>query len=52
MVHADVGVCDTIVGQGYTDRSPTAGSRFRRIFLEPVSSYLNDNVERKRGSLI
>ena len=33
MVHADVGVCDTIVGQGYTDYSPTDGSRFYQIFL-------------------
>ena len=50
MVHADVGVCDTIVGQGYTDRSPTAGSRFRQIFFEPLSSH--ERIGRLRGSLI
>ena len=55
MVHADVGVCDTIVGQRYTDQKPVEPGPVRKFSKRTmIEDFSQENSDRQtvRLSLI
>ena len=44
MVHADVGVCDTIVGQGYTDQKPVEPEPVRKCSKQTMIEDISQDI--------